>query len=75
MSDSIKNEGSSNSSTWHTDSASHNPGLPGMTECEVCQAMLPDVTYRVDPYDEDVNNTIVMRWLCDDCRQQRADDI
>ncbi len=79
MSESIKNEESSNSSTWHIDGGQDGhefmPGLPGMVECRRCGKMKPDVTYVANPYDQDIHNEIVMEWLCNDCYQEYCDDI
>lgn len=80
MSESTKNEKSSNSSTWLTSWAigaedSVNPGLPGMVECERCHKMEPDVAYVCNPYDADINDKIVMEWLCKACEDKYAADI
>lgn len=62
--------------TWPIDpEGDFNPGLPGMAACEICGVTELEVAYVSDPYDRDINDTIVMRWLCIDCWGQRADDI
>lgn len=43
--------------------------------CEGCDKKLPDVTWVANPYDEDVNNTINMQWLCNTCYDNYCDDI
>lgn len=32
-------------------------------------------TYRADPYDLEIHGKLHMKWLCDDCYQERKDDI
>ncbi len=71
MSESTKNEESSNSLTSPTEQ----DFLPGMVECENCGKMKGDVSYVANPYDADVNNETVMQWLCGTCYQEYADDI
>ena len=44
-------------------------------KCAVCGEIKTDVTYRVDPFQEDVYNEIVYRWLCDDCDYELYLDI
>ena len=43
--------------------------------CEGCGKSTEDVMLVEDPYDADVNNTSVLRNLCNDCYTKRADDI
>ena len=45
----------------------HTPGY-----CELCGE---PADYVVDPYDEDINNITVYRWLCPDCLSSIAGDI
>ncbi len=42
--------------------------------CEVCGEE-KKCRYIADPFDEDVNNATVMRWLCDECYDNLCDDI
>lgn len=43
--------------------------------CEGCGKSTEDVRLVEDPYSADVNNTSVLRNLCNDCYTERADDI
>jgi hypothetical protein len=40
--------------------------------CEICGEPGRLV---VDPYDQDVDSSTVLRYLCDGCEQEAADDI
>lgn len=49
-----------------------------MTEknkCEICGKEGEDVAYEADPFILEIDDEIVMRWLCSQCWQERADDI
>ena len=46
-----------------------------LKKCSTCGKKLPDVTKRIDPYQQDVNNTVTYRNLCDGCYQNCVDDI
>ncbi|GGQ07928.1 hypothetical protein BKA00_007449 [Actinomadura coerulea] len=41
--------------------------------CEDCK--VPDAEYVEDPFIAEIRGETVMRWLCDDCRYERAMDI
>ena len=41
--------------------------------CEECGG--PNATKQADPYEEDVNDRVVMRWLCERCVKNLADEI
>ena len=43
--------------------------------CEGCGKSTEDVMLVEDPYDADVNDTSVLRNLCNDCYTERVDDI
>jgi len=43
--------------------------------CDKCGNVKPDVQRRVDPYTQEIDNEKVEMNLCDDCTQQRTDDI
>lgn len=43
--------------------------------CERCGKEKADVRWRLDPYDQDVNNKEVWEFLCDDCECDLMDDI
>ena len=43
--------------------------------CDICGKDRPDVNRVLDPYDADVNDVEIERDLCDDCYQERRDDI
>jgi len=32
-------------------------------------------TYRPDPYELEINDQKIMKWLCDDCYREIAEDI
>ncbi len=38
--------------------------------CEECGSY--DVKYVSDPFEEEMNNIIVMRWLCSNCEEKIA---
>lgn len=42
--------------------------------CERC-GTTKNVSYVVDPYDEEIHNTTRWCWLCDSCYQEYCDDI
>ena len=44
-------------------------------KCEGCGKSTEDVMLVEDPYDADVNDTSVLRNLCNDCYTERVDDI
>jgi hypothetical protein len=46
-----------------------------MLECGSCQKKKPDVSWREDPYQADVNNDNSEYLLCNECTQNHADDI
>lgn len=47
-----------------------------MEVCNRCHEAKPDVRYRQNPYDADVNNDPdSYEFLCDECTQNLADDI
>ena len=46
-----------------------------MKRCDECGVRKSDVRKVPDPFDLDVNNSVWMRKLCDDCEQARADEI
>jgi hypothetical protein len=43
--------------------------------CNECGKRKQDVELRVDPYDMDVNNVEVERWMCSSCYAERAADV
>lgn len=43
--------------------------------CDRCHEDKDDVEYIANPYDEDVNNEIVMEYLCGNCYQEYCYDI
>jgi hypothetical protein len=46
-----------------------------MLRCQDCEQIREDVTETICPYNADVNNTVIKILVCDNCYQQRADDI
>jgi hypothetical protein len=44
-------------------------------DCDICRKAKPDVNYRIDPYNADVNDDEVWMYLCDDCYSERAADV
>lgn len=44
-------------------------------ECEVCHRRLKDVTSRINPYEQEINDKEVVMLMCDDCYQSSLDDI
>jgi hypothetical protein len=42
--------------------------------CEGCKTT-ENVTFDADPYAHDIDGDDTPVWLCDECREQRADDI
>lgn len=49
-----------------------------MTEknkCEICGKEGEDVAYEADPFILEIDDEVVMCWLCSQCWQERADDI
>jgi hypothetical protein len=46
-----------------------------LMRCEVCAGIDPTCRWRPDPYQADVNNTTVLRILCDHCERELALDI
>ena len=47
--------------------------LCGCAKCEMCGKF--GAKHVRDPYDYDILDEENYRWLCDECCQQRADDI
>ena len=45
-----------------------------MERCEKCGCK-DCASYVEDPYQKDMNDTIVMRWLCSECYADIAGDI
>ena len=45
-----------------------------MNKCECCETT-EGVYHVIDPYDQDVNNTVRWCYLCKICEQIRCDDI
>lgn len=43
--------------------------------CDSCKERKHDVSWTACPFSGEVDNAIVMRWLCQECFQQFADDI
>lgn len=41
--------------------------------CDFCDST--ETEYRVDPFLKEVHEEIVWYWLCEECYQQRNDDI
>ena len=50
-------------------------GLVRRIACEHCGLVRPGVRYTEDPYNRDINDTVVMMYLCKQCLRQRAEDI
>lgn len=48
---------------------------PKIKRCSSCKEAKPDVKFRRDPYEEEVNGESVYRNLCDDCEKQIAQGI
>ncbi len=48
---------------------------PSNLKCSSCEKKSPDVVKRIDPYQQDVNNTTVYKNLCNICYQNHMDDI
>ena len=46
---------------------------PNNVPCEVCGEKKAD--YIVDPYLAEVHNQTVYAWLCEDCYQEKLNDI
>lgn len=46
-----------------------------MNKCDSCGKRKRDVQWIIDPFQEDVYNAVVWRWLCGDCEQKLCDDI
>jgi hypothetical protein len=44
-------------------------------KCVRCDKVKKDVKRRLDPFDLDVHGKKVLRWLCDDCDKELADEI
>lgn len=42
--------------------------------CEICKQDKPDVQLRIDPFDWEVNDVEVERYLCEECEHQRFMD-
>ena len=42
-------------------------------KCDDCGA--PGAEYTTCPYAEEINDEEIWLWLCDDCYQERCDDI
>ena len=36
-------------------------------KCEICGKHKGDTKWSIDPYQADVNNEEIYRWLCDEC--------
>lgn len=45
-----------------------------MKKCEECGERKKNVTKVADPFAEQVNDEVWMRWLCGPCAQNRADE-
>lgn len=43
--------------------------------CSGCAKAKPDVRMRVDPFTRDIDGVETIMALCDQCEDQRADDI
>ena len=44
-------------------------------KCDICGTTGDDVTFRIDPYQEDINNKIVKCFICDKCYVNLCADI
>ncbi|ROR43401.1 hypothetical protein [Kitasatospora cineracea] len=44
-------------------------------KCTFCGQAKPDVMARTDPFDLEINGTVWIVPMCDDCEQIRCDDI
>jgi len=44
-------------------------------KCDWCGKLKLDVSLRIDPFTLEINDRIVERNFCDDCIQNRRDDI
>jgi len=46
-------------------------------KCPQCEKLKPknQVYSRIDPFEEDVNNTIEYRIMCDECENESKEDI
>ena len=44
-------------------------------KCDICGTTGDDVTFRIDPYQKDINNKIVKCFICDKCYANLCDDI
>jgi hypothetical protein len=44
-------------------------------KCVRCDKVKKDVKRRLDPFDFDVHDKKVLRWLCDDCEKELADEV
>lgn len=49
--------------------------IPKCSCCRVSKTEDPSVSYRLDPYDLDINDKRVWKWLCDNCDNEIAQDI
>ncbi len=49
-------------------------GIPSLV-CDGCHLAKPDVQEVEDPYVKEINEESVLTILCDDCMQNRMDDI
>lgn len=43
-------------------------------KCEYCGST-KNVSYDINPYDDDINGDDTKHWICDDCFKDMADDI
>lgn len=43
--------------------------------CGSCAKSAANVSWRIDPYMDEVYEEIMYRWLCDDCWQERKDEV
>jgi len=46
-----------------------------LTWCEECEEFKLDVMYRMDPYNADVHDHIIMKNMCSECHQSASEDI
>ena len=44
-------------------------------KCDICGTTDNNVTFRIDPYQEDINNKIVKCFICDKCYGNLCADI
>ena len=44
-------------------------------KCDDCGKISADVSYRADPYSEEISGKIIMKNMCDSCYQESSMDI